>query len=370
MNTDSTLIMIFTVAILPIVGVMMALTPYLMKKGECFAVTVPTAAADDPYLKRLRRTYLVIMLAATVVLTVVALVFVVLNNVTGVIVAMAGGSLLICVGSYALMLHFRKKTNAYKKEQGWEAVLQEAVAVVAESNVPHAVSLKWNLLYLPVIALTVLIGIVGYAQMPEQIPIQVNVDGVVSNWVEKTPLVVLMPAAIQGFLAVCFVFSHWTITKSKKLSEPGAPVTSALAYGMFARAQSIYLVAAGVVISIAMMAMPLSFMNAITIMQSAVLVMIAALVTVIGALAIGVIYGQGGARMFMRMQGSETLLADQDEYWKLGVFYFNPDDPSLFLPERFGIGWACNWARPAVWAIMVAGLVVTIGFVVIIMMLF
>ncbi|MEG0505697.1 MAG: DUF5808 domain-containing protein, partial [Raoultibacter sp.] len=201
-------------------------------------------------------------------------------------------------------------------------------------------------------------------------PIHVDFNGVVNDWVEKSPIIVLMPAAIQGFLALCFIFAHWTITRSKKLSEPGAPATSALAYGMFARAQSIYLFVAGIALCIAMIAMPLSFMNVLTLMQSGVLIMVAALITIVGAIAISVIYGQGGSRVFKRMSGSETLLADQDEYWKFGVFYFNPDDSSLFLPERFGIGWTCNWARPAVWAIMVAGLVVTIGFVVIIMTLF
>ena len=64
------------------------------------------------------------------------------------------------------------------------------------------------------------------------------------------------------------------------------------------------------------------------------------------------------------MQASDRLLVDDDRHWKLGVFYFNPDDASLFLPERFGVGWTMNWARPAVWAIVGGGVVVTVAFVV------
>ena len=74
--------------------------------------------------------------------------------------------------------------------------------------------------------------------------------------------------------------------------------------------------------------------------------------------------------MFRRMQDSDKLAVDDDERWKLGVFYFNPEDPSLFLPERFGVGWTMNWARPAVWAIMVGGLVITLAFVAAVMVLF
>ena len=56
--------------VVPLMGVTMALTPYLMPKRECFAVTVPDDAATDPYLRRLKRTYLAIMLALTAAATV------------------------------------------------------------------------------------------------------------------------------------------------------------------------------------------------------------------------------------------------------------------------------------------------------------
>ena len=52
------------------------------------------------------------------------------------------------------------------------------------------------------------------------------------------------------------------------------------------------------------------------------------------------------------------------------MFYCNPDDASLFLPERFGVGWTLNWARPAVWAIVAGGFMVTAAFVVAVMLLF
>ena len=84
---------------------------------------------------------------------------------------------------------------------------------------------------------------------------------------------------------------------------------------------------------------------------------------VLGSIALSVVYGQAGARVFMRMQGGSELLMDDDEHWKLGIFYFNRYDASLFLPERFGIGWTINLARPAAWAIMVGFLILTAAFI-------
>ena len=133
---------------------------------------------------------------------------------------------------------------------------------------------------------------------------------------------------------------------------------------MFARAQSILLVVGGLILSLLGPVMELAFIGVIGIAEAGVFVVVLALALVVGSIVISVVYGQGGARVFARMGGSEKLLADDDEHWKLGVFYFNPDDPSLFLPERFGIGWTMNWGRPAVWAIMAGGFVLTVAFVV------
>lgn len=41
----------------------------------------------------------------------------------------------------------------------------------------------------------------------------------------------------------------------------------------------------------------------------------------------------------------------------------NRGDTSLFLPERFGIGWTINWGRPAAWALTAGFVLVTAAFV-------
>lgn len=36
-----------------------------------------------------------------------------------------------------------------------------------------------------------------------------------------------------------------------------------------------------------------------------------------------------------------------------GIFYWNPADPSLFVPKRFGIGYTLNFANPWCWVVLV-----------------
>ena len=47
MVVDAALTMLVLVLVVPISGGLMAVTPYLMPKRECFAVTVPETAWQD-----------------------------------------------------------------------------------------------------------------------------------------------------------------------------------------------------------------------------------------------------------------------------------------------------------------------------------
>ncbi|MDR2035092.1 MAG: DUF1648 domain-containing protein [Coriobacteriales bacterium] len=362
------MMLILMVTLIPMVGILMAITPYLMKKSECFTVTVPETALRDPYLKGLKKRYLAEVLLATALLTAAGFLVSFLGNQLLTIVLLTVGTLFLVVFSYGLMLRNRSKVRIYKKEQNWHAVQQEAVALTTGESAPRALSLKWNLLYLPVIALTLLVGFLGYASIPEQVPVHMGFDGQVST-VEKSLSLILMPALIQAFLALCFFFCHWMIIRSKRSSNPNAPATSALAYGMFAKAQTLYLLALGMILCVLMALMTFSFMGVVTLMQAGISLMVGALAAIVGALAIAVVYGQGGSRVFARMQESEAIPADEDRFWKLGIFYVNREDPSLFLLERFGVGWTVNFARPAVWVILGLFVLLTVAFVVLMLLL-
>lgn len=41
--------------------------------------------------------------------------------------------------------------------------------------------------------------------------------------------------------------------------------------------------------------------------------------------------------------------AGGEEHWKLGLAYYNPDDPAIFVEKHLGIGYTLNFARREVW---------------------
>ena len=43
---------------------------------------------------------------------------------------------------------------------------------------------------------------------------------------------------------------------------------------------------------------------------------------------------------------------DDDNYWKWGSIYYNPQDPSLMVEKRFGIGWTMNFGNKWAWVVL------------------
>jgi uncharacterized membrane protein len=67
--------------------------------------------------------------------------------------------------------------------------------------------------------------------------------------------------------------------------------------------------------------------------------------------------GQGGSRISpVRQPGIDTAkpVGDrtEDRFWKLGVFYFNRNDPAVMVEKRFGVGYTVNFAHPVAWVII------------------
>jgi uncharacterized membrane protein len=53
-------------------------------------------------------------------------------------------------------------------------------------------------------------------------------------------------------------------------------------------------------------------------------------------------------------QSRDSWDTTPDDCWKLGQFYYNPQDPALLVEHRIGLGYSPNFARPLSWIAMTA----------------
>ena len=364
-NSEVQAIMLILVAFIPLVGLTMALTPRLQPRGEVFSVSVPTSAWDDSRIRRLMNRYVAIVIAATALFTVAALALCLMGNVEASLAVVVVASLALLAIGYGLILRYRAKVQGLKRACGWAAQSQQHVATIGEGaeQAPRPISLAWNWLYVPLVALTAAVVAVGYGSMPDAVPMHVDVSGNVTDMVPKSPMVAAFPVALEVFLATVFAFCHWMALRSKKGLEPGRPASSSWAYGMFAYAQTAFLLVMGLACTAACgFGMALAMIGIVSMGVAVAVIVGVALLCVVGDLIVGVKYGQSGSRVF-RMEASDTLLSDDDRFWKLGMLYCNPDDASLFLPQRSGIGWTVNWGRPAAWAMVAAFVLIVAAFI-------
>ena len=374
--TDSLTLMVFLIAIVLLSGAILAATPWFMKKNECFAVTIPESAQADVRFLAFRKRYAAAVLAVTLICAVAlgAVSNVVLGKMSSatdaaslnaiLAAAIVAAATIPLIASFALMLHYRKKVKAIKREEGWKAERDEAVALIGFEEAPAPPSLAWNVVYVPIVLITLALGLALYPSTPDLVPTHIDFAGNVNQWTPKGPALIAFPLLVEVFMAACFIFSHWMTIRSKKDVDPARPAISAYAYGAFARAECILLLVSGsvltAVLGIVMILMMTEFLSMLVTM---VLIIVVTLVFVGATIAFSVVYGQSGSRLVKRLEENGDIIADNDERWKAGIFYWNKDDASLILPKRFGVGWTMNWARPAAWVIVGGITLASIAFV-------
>ncbi len=339
------------------IGGLLAATPYLMPPTECFAVSVPPSAKQDPRVQAIYRRYVAIVAVGT--LACAAIPIVGGGSEVSIVIAVFA-PLILGVGA---MLHARSKVRALKEQEGWHANGQRAAAFVADETVPRPLPLAWNLLFLVLAAAFAIAGVALYERFPEQVPMQTSLDGTVTRYADRSLATVLFPALLTLFFGLVIAACHWMIVRSKKPIDPASPASSALAYGSFARAQSIMLLAGGLLLCAAIGIMYFATsLGALPMASAAPLVAAVALAFVIAEMALAVAQGQSGARMAGELRASDELSADDDEHWLLGSIYFNPDDASFVVPKRFGVGWTVNMGNRLGWLAIGALLALSLAF--------
>jgi uncharacterized membrane protein len=345
-------------------GVILAATPLIMPPTECFTVTVPPSAKGDPRIRPLFRTHTVVVAACTLIGIVCVALLLPTDDDMLAALGMIMATVLPSLASFVYMLHARKVVQAIKCEEGWKASPSHTAAIISDETIPQPIPLTWELLHLVVVLALVAFALLAYDRLPDQIPMHAGFDGTVTDYADKSLRVVMFPAFVAAFMGVAFAFSHWSIIHSKRPVDPEAPATSALAYGQFARAQSIVMLVGGLLLSSVIgVAFFLSSLGSISLGTAGLVVTIAALLFVVPEILVSLHYGQAGGRLASELRSSDGIARDDDRYWVLGIFYFNRDDPSIFVPKRFGSGWTLNCGLPAAWAAIGLFALVTAGFV-------
>lgn len=354
----SSALIILLVATVPLCGCLLACTPWLEPSDQCFAVTLPEKARQDAQFAILRRRFTVAVASSTAICTLIASVAAIMLTPSRheiVFMLIFCLCVLMPVGiGFPLMLRYRKRVQTIKRAEKWQAATQLHAAIISQ-DAPRQIPLIWNLLYLPVFALSAAFVFVLYPSMPAALPLKTDLAGIILQTTAKNPLTASLPLFIELFLAACFIFSHWSMLRSKKPIKANAPATSAYAYGIFMNVMCVLMLGGGLLLCISIGAcFPLSCVGIISPLQAAFIIVLVGLFFALAAATASLLLGQSGSKLFAAAMSENAMTSDDDCFWKLGIFYVNSNDASIFAPKRFGVGWTVNLGRPAAWLIIAA----------------
>lgn len=352
--------------VLPLVAIT-AFTPYITRKTESFGVTIPSDLYKHERIVSYRKQYAKysLVIGLIYILLLFALSFSVSETIW--IVIFTVGVFVYLIVTFLIYLHFHKKMKQLKEKEKWFEKRKQTVAVdLTFYNEKKTYSNWWfTIPFLIVVAVTAW-SYLNYDLIPDQIPMQYNFEGEVTRSIEKSPIALISLPLVQLFLIGVFVFTNIIIGRSKQQVDPANPEKSAKQNLIFRRRWSLFTIIGSILLTIVMALPQLSFVLNLNQNMLMIIIMVIVGLIVIGAFLLTIFTGQGGSRVggsganIIIGKSGEKINRDDDKYWKLGIFYFNPEDPANWVEKRFGSGWTGNFGRPLPWIFIILVILIPI----------
>lgn len=357
--------LLFMLIYVPVASIV-ACMPYVTRKSESFGVSIPAAAFGDAEIKALRRRYVwqTGVWAALLLVGYMLLAITTQENEKLWEYLFAGMLLLLLAGSFVIYLFKHVQMKRLKQEKDWNATKSHVLIIDTTFRQQRlAYSNGWFLIPLGITVATGLLSLVYYDAIPEQLPLQYDMSGGVTRIAEKSLGTVMMMPAIQLFLIGVFVLVNTIISTAKQQVQVEHPEHSIQQNIIFRRRWSLFTIVMGTALVFLLSFAQLTITNQLSHEYAPIFIVIIVGGIVLGAIVMSFSMGQGGSRVHVnaRRQNTGEVNHDDDQFWKLGQFYFNRNDPSLFVEKRFGIGWTINFARPLAWGILLGILGLALG---------
>ena len=357
------------IGIFLILGFVNGLTPYYSRRGTPFGITVPSSHQQDSFIQMRKKRFFIQNVLLSILLSIPIVFFSNFEDQTaqdmwsGVYVI--GAMLVFFVLTFVLYLKNRKAIQLWKKEEQIIVEIKKE-RIVVDTNYHrdlNAVSTR-TIVIVQLVIVLISVAVIGffYDRIPNQFPIHWNSQNIPDRSVEKSPLSVMMMPAMQLLMIPVLAFSHYAFIKSKQKLLANYPQITSYQSKKFRRAWSINFLVTSIATQLLLTStnfFSLFFAEDMAFGWMGLL---------IGLFIFGIVgyssfltwkYGQGGEKLvFSEIDEpvEEVTEVDEEKYWKLGMFYYNSEDPAIFVEKRFGIGSTINLARWQSWA-CIAGLI-------------
>ena len=345
-------------SVLAVLVVLCACTPYVVRKNDVFGDFFPDSASQLKKVRAMRLHYFVLCLFTGILCAgfwCMTVFFRLINGELAFPIFIVDYLLL----QAAIYLYYHRRAKRMKQNREFSYTVEHHVAVDLSPQ-PRLVSFWW---FVPHVLLIVVTAVVTFWREPvldEQIPIHWDYAGN-AVYTQKGFFSLFQLIFLQILMLLLFFGLLVLTSRSKKVIRSDNARESRRASILFKKLWCFYLVAMGFACLLWFSFLQFMILGLCPFSWMAPAIAIFMVLVGGGATVLIVYTGQGGSRLLRK--GRETDRIDpreDDRYWKLGCIYFNPDDPSLMVEKRFGVGWTMNMARPAAWMIL-AGILLAVA---------
>jgi len=174
----------------------------------------------------------------------------------------------------------------------------------------------------------------NWQYIPDPYPVHWGLNGQPDVWVQRTPLHVYgMLALLAGVAAMLAFFGYGFLFWIRRPDGTGERAWYRLPTGCIAiMLGAEYFVAASAMLPLGVDVHPYELLLLSLLAASSLCL---------------IIVGPIGSRAPSRSSDYTP-----DGAWKLGMFYYNPDDAALFVEKRFGLGWTVNFGHTRAWVLI------------------
>jgi uncharacterized membrane protein len=193
-----------------------------------------------------------------------------------------------------------------------------------------------------------------WSEIPDRFPVHWGINGQPDNWATRSFTGVFFPLLTAAFFCALLGFLAYAILRWSRVIRMGGAAGESEQH--FRRTVVLILVATEYFLALLFAWTGLLALSAVrTGPPGLVPILVLSLGFTLVVTLLLVRAGQGGSRLAgAAASGTVVPVGDRtaDQYWKLGVFYVNRDDPALMVEKRFGIGYTMNFGHPGAWLVI------------------
>ncbi|MBP1975093.1 putative membrane protein [Cohnella thailandensis] len=311
-----------------------------------FGVPIPAADTQDPAVRRIRVQYTILMGIFVLIVAAACFAWIRYLDAAHALVYLLAALLAQFPLSGLAIAICRQSALRLKATRGWQVPVENRRAA-SISNRRHrspVLGLPWFGAHLAVIAVCIIIAMVKWNDIPVQFAIQWNADRI-PDWYRWYSTKSIGSVFYENFGQLIgtgiFMLLNLVIGRTRTSLDPKDPEGSLQKQIRYKRINSFAIWGISLVVTVFLGLFQAgriySFQLDLWIHLTLALLLTAYLLLL-------------GMVVYLRARGLDQqrdIPSQDNRYWKIsGITYCNPDDPAIFVPKPYGMGWTVNMAKP------------------------